>query len=130
MATTAAASTSPASDLSANGFSLHVTVHIAPENVPKFLEAFKVVFDLTTQAPECAYFEVYQSPEDPGTLSWVENWNASTEWFFKEQLTKEFYKGYLETTEPMFIKPREVKILHRLGRDLLVIKDKQYPSEI
>jgi quinol monooxygenase YgiN len=56
------------------GFSLHVTVHIAAEDVPKFLEAFRPVYEKVSAEPECTFFEVYQSPEDPGTLSWVENW--------------------------------------------------------
>lgn len=54
--------------------SLQVTVYIAPENVPKFFEHFKPVFDKVTAEKECTFFEVYQSQEDPGTLSWVENW--------------------------------------------------------
>jgi quinol monooxygenase YgiN len=56
------------------GLSLHVTIHIAPENLPKFWEAFKPVYDKVIAEPECTFFEVYQSPEEPGTLSWVENW--------------------------------------------------------
>lgn len=54
--------------------SLHVTIHIAPENVPKFMEAYKPIFDKVTAEPECTFFQVYQSPEDPGTFTWVENW--------------------------------------------------------
>lgn len=45
------------------------------------------------------------------------------------QLIKEYYKEYLTITEPMFIKPREIKLLHRVGRELLSISDKQYTSE-
>lgn len=54
--------------------SLHVTVHIAPENVDKFLVAFKAIFDLVAAEPECLFFEVYRSVEEPGKISWVENW--------------------------------------------------------
>lgn len=57
-----------------HGISLQVTITIAPENVPKFLEAFKPAYDKVTAEPECTFFEVYQSPENPGVLSWVENW--------------------------------------------------------
>ena len=58
----------------ANGFSLHITIYISPDDLPKFWEAFQPVYDKVIAEPECTFFEVYQSPEDPGTLSWVENW--------------------------------------------------------
>jgi quinol monooxygenase YgiN len=57
-----------------SGFSVHVTITIAPENVPKFFEAFRPVFDIVSAEPECTYFEVFQDPKEPGVISWVENW--------------------------------------------------------
>lgn len=54
--------------------SLHITIYIAPENVTKFFEYFKPAYEKVIAEKECTFFEVYQSPEDPGTLSWVENW--------------------------------------------------------
>lgn len=51
-----------------------MTVYIRPENLGKFWEAFKPLYDNVIAEPECTFFEVYQSPEDPGTISWVENW--------------------------------------------------------
>lgn len=56
------------------GVSLQVTVHISPENVPKFFEAFKPLYETVIAEPDCTFFELYQDPEDPGTISWVENW--------------------------------------------------------
>jgi hypothetical protein len=56
------------------GISLQVTVTIAPENVPKFFELFKPVYEKVIEEPDCTFFEVYISPENPGVLSWVENW--------------------------------------------------------
>lgn len=56
------------------GFSLHVTVYIDPANVEKFFEYFKPAYDAVIAEPELLFFEVYQSPTDPGTLRWVENW--------------------------------------------------------
>ncbi|EME78044.1 uncharacterized protein MYCFIDRAFT_33973, partial [Pseudocercospora fijiensis CIRAD86] len=72
--------------------------------------------------PECVYFEVFKDPENPGTLSWVENWNASVEWFMKTHLAKEYYKPYLEATMPMMIKEREFKISKRMGPELVASK--------
>lgn len=65
---------SSSSSSSGHGLSLQVTVYLAPENVPKFLEHFKPVFDNVVAEPECKFFELYQSIEEPGTLSWVEDW--------------------------------------------------------
>jgi hypothetical protein len=61
-------------------FSLHVRITIAPENVPAFLEALKPAYDAVIAEPECTFFEVYQSPEEPGVIKFVENWNATKEW--------------------------------------------------
>ncbi|KAI1169681.1 hypothetical protein F4777DRAFT_596405 [Nemania sp. FL0916] len=99
----------------AYGMSLHVTVVIAPENVDRFFQAFKPVFDKVTAEPECLFFEVYQDPQSPGIISWVEDWSKSPDWFLKEQITKEYYKEYLAVTEPMFLKPREGQFWELLG---------------
>ena len=66
-----------------DGFSLQVTVYIDADNVPKFFEAMKTVFDHVIQEPELHYMEIFQDPENPGTISWVENWAKSPETFFK-----------------------------------------------
>ncbi|KAI1118071.1 hypothetical protein F5Y14DRAFT_400990 [Nemania sp. NC0429] len=102
------------------GMSLHVTVHVAPENAVAFFEAFIPVFEKAKDEPECISFEVYQDPEDPGTISWVEDWTKSPDWFAKFQITKDYYKSYLETTEPMFIKPREARFFRKLGPHYLL----------
>ncbi|PWY75204.1 hypothetical protein BO94DRAFT_524009 [Aspergillus sclerotioniger CBS 115572] len=97
------------------GFSLHITIHINPSDLPKFWEAFRPVYEKVIGEPECTFFEVYQSPEEPGTLSWVENWSKSKEWLLENQITKDYYRDYLAVTTPMFVKPREVKLLSRVA---------------
>ncbi|KAI0472749.1 hypothetical protein GGR56DRAFT_676815 [Xylariaceae sp. FL0804] len=111
------------------GMSLHVTVHVAPADVERFLDAFKAVFDLVVDEPECLFFEVYRSPDEPGRISWVENWSKSTQWFLENQMTKGYYAAYLAATEPMFVKPREFRILDRAGPDFFMVKDKPFPPE-
>ena len=69
-----------------DGFSLHVTIYIDADNVPKFFEAMNTVFDKVSQEPELLYFEIFQDPENPGTISWVENWAKSPEKFFNVHL--------------------------------------------
>ncbi|KAH9892342.1 hypothetical protein F4778DRAFT_316826 [Xylariomycetidae sp. FL2044] len=105
------------------GFSLQVTVFVAPENEASFFSHFKPVFDKVVAEPECLFFEVYKDPAEPGRLSWVEDWSESKEWFMEHQITKSYYKDYLEATEAMFIKPREVKILDRAGPDFFMSKE-------
>ncbi|KAI0479634.1 hypothetical protein F4859DRAFT_513138 [Xylaria cf. heliscus] len=108
------------------GWSLHVTVYIAPENVGRFLAAFKPVFNKVVAEPECLFFEMYQSPQEPGKLSWVENWSKSPEWFLENQVTKDYYKEYFAITEAMFTKPREFEILDRVGPEYFMVKDKPF----
>lgn len=109
-----------------SGWSLHVTVYIAPENIDRFMAAFKPVFNKVAAEPECLFFEMYQSPQEPGKISWVENWSKSPEWFLENQVTKEYYKEYLATTEAMFTKPREFQFLERVGPEYFMVKDKPF----
>ncbi|KAJ3545725.1 hypothetical protein NM208_g2367 [Fusarium decemcellulare] len=104
------------------GISLHVTIHINPDDVDKFFTYFKPVYDKVTAEPECTFFEVYQSPEDPGTLHWVENWSQTVDWLLTVQLSKEYYKEYLAVTEKMFTKPREFKVYNRFGPPYYTVK--------
>ncbi|KAI1345088.1 hypothetical protein F5Y15DRAFT_410766 [Xylariaceae sp. FL0016] len=106
-----------------------ITVHVAPEDATRFLEAFKPVFDLVVAEPECLFFEVYRSAEEPGRISWVENWAADSQWLMDVQTKKEYYKDYFAATEPMFVKPREVKLLERMGPDYFMVKEKPFPEE-
>jgi len=62
---------------SPHGISLQVTIHITPENVEKFFALIKPVYDLVIAERECRFFEIYQSQEDPGAVSWVEHWYIS-----------------------------------------------------
>jgi quinol monooxygenase YgiN len=64
-------------------FSCLVTVYLKPEDVPKFYEACKPVFDETVKEEECLYFEVFEDPLVPGKVCWIENWNGTPEWFIK-----------------------------------------------
>ncbi|KAF2973413.1 hypothetical protein GQX73_g168 [Xylaria multiplex] len=105
------------------GWSLHVTVYIAPENVDRFLAAFKPVFNKVVAEPECLFFEMYQNPQEPGKISWVEDWSKSPEWFLENQVTKDYYKEYFAITEAMFTKPREFQFLERVGPEYFMVKD-------
>ncbi|RAK98550.1 putative quinol monooxygenase [Aspergillus ibericus CBS 121593] len=72
-----------------------------------------------SSSPECTFFEVYQSAEGPGTLSWVENWSKSKEWFAEHrsynQMTKAYYHEYMAVTTPMYVRPRKFKRMTRVA---------------
>ncbi|KAJ4418196.1 hypothetical protein N0V85_001528 [Neurospora sp. IMI 360204] len=91
------------------GCALHVTIYIDPNNVKAFFEAYRHVYDKVISEKECTFFSVYQNPEDPEQISWIEHWTKNPEWLFKNQFTKEYYGEYLKVTEAMFVKPREIK---------------------
>ncbi|KAE8160224.1 hypothetical protein BDV40DRAFT_302535 [Aspergillus tamarii] len=102
--------------------SLQVTIHLNPEDLPKFWTAMKPAYEAVIAEPECTFFELYQEPDSPGTISWVENWSASKEWLIGVQLKKPYYHDYLAVTEPLFVKPREVKLLKRVGEPFVMMK--------
>ncbi|GKZ32096.1 hypothetical protein AbraIFM66950_001235 [Aspergillus brasiliensis] len=102
--------------------SLHVTIHLKPEDVPTFWAAFKPTYEAVIAEPECTFFEVFQAPDAPGTISWVENWSATPEWLIGVQLAKPYYHDYLAVTEPLFVKPREAKLLKRVGEPFVMTK--------
>ena len=62
-----------------HGISLHVNITVAPENVDKFLAAFKTCFDAVTAEPECTFFEVFHDVDNPGDFRFVENWSKDKE---------------------------------------------------
>lgn len=39
------------------------------------------------------------------------------------QLVKDYYKDYFAITEPMFIKPREGKLVNRVGAPYITVKE-------
>ncbi|OJJ07253.1 hypothetical protein ASPVEDRAFT_46604 [Aspergillus versicolor CBS 583.65] len=104
------------------GISFHATVFIAEEDVDKFFEACRPVFDKIIAEPECTFFEIYQSPENSGEISWVENWSASVEWLMEVQVKKDYYIPYFQATEPMYVKPRVMKLVNRVGPPYTMVK--------
>src|SRR5688500_2050766 len=132
-------------------FSFHVKYQVAPENVENFLAALKPVYDLVTVEPNCIFFEVYRSAEEPGLFRFVENWNATMEWLMnvriplvpymirwwsrtslilrQVQLQKDYYKPSLAKIEPLLIKEREFEIWERYpGTEWVTVKKEMYQS--
>ncbi|KAL4874489.1 hypothetical protein BJY04DRAFT_203879 [Aspergillus karnatakaensis] len=105
-----------------HGASAHMTVHISPENVPRFLELFRPVFEKVTQEPECIFLQLFQSPDDPGTISWVENWSKPKEWFMEHQMSKSYYDEYRAETSKMYLKPIEVRVFDLMGPEYTFVR--------
>ncbi|KAE8375361.1 hypothetical protein BDV26DRAFT_295102 [Aspergillus bertholletiae] len=105
-----------------DSLSLQVTIHLNHEDLPKFWAAFQPAYEAVIAEPECTFFEVYEDPNAPGTLSWVENWSASPEWLLGVQAKKPYYHDYLAATEPLYVKPREIKLLKRVGGPFVMVK--------
>jgi quinol monooxygenase YgiN len=63
------------------GFSLHVTITVDPSNIDDFLAAFRPCYEAVVAEPDCTYFEVFHSLDEPGVFRFVENWRKSPEWF-------------------------------------------------
>jgi quinol monooxygenase YgiN len=61
--------------------SLHVSITVAPENVAAFFEALRPAYEGVIAEPECTFFQVFQNPEEPGVIKFVEDWNVTKEWF-------------------------------------------------
>jgi hypothetical protein len=41
----------------------------------------KPAYEGVIAEPENVFFEVFQNPEKPGAFKFIENWNATPEWF-------------------------------------------------
>jgi hypothetical protein len=88
-----------------SAFSLHVKLTVAPENVDActspdlklqshcfsnsslVFKALKPAYDAVIAEPENVYFEVFQNPQSPGEIRFIEHWNASVEWFVTVSLS-------------------------------------------
>lgn len=62
--------------MSSERVSLQVTIWISPDNVQRFFDELRPVYDKVIAEPQCTFFEVYEDPEVPGQISWVENWSV------------------------------------------------------
>ncbi|KAF5515407.1 hypothetical protein CGCS363_v000142 [Colletotrichum siamense] len=93
----------------------HVTVHVRPRDVARFLEAAEPTIERMKREPELMHFEMYQVHDSPGTITWIEKWSEPVDWIMKHQMTKDYYNEYFDATEPFYVKPRELRVMSSLG---------------
>lgn len=111
---------------------LHVTIVIAPSDIPEFTKAISVLFDHVIAEPECKFVEILHKPEEPGVFRFVEIWNATRAWLYEVsgelakgmcfmtiitehlqvQIMKPYYEPYMAATKHMWLKPRKLQLLH------------------
>ena len=66
----------PTDPMATKGFSIFITITVAPEDVDTFMGHFRVMFAEMTRNPACLLFEVYRHRfhGGEGVVSWVEDW--------------------------------------------------------
>ncbi|ESK84558.1 antibiotic biosynthesis monooxygenase [Moniliophthora roreri MCA 2997] len=94
---------------------LFVDFDVKPSMIEQFKEAHRPVWAACGKEPECLLFDVFQDPEQPGHFRLVEIWNASREWFEKEQLTKPYYATLWEKSKPTWEKEVRIEYWERVG---------------
>lgn len=62
-------------------FTLQVKVAIDPKDRDTFVKHFKIAYDIVIAEPECAYFFVGESIQEPGVFHWTEGWTKDVQWF-------------------------------------------------
>ena len=103
---------------------LFVTITVHPKDHDEFLKALRPCWQGCIQEPECIYFDVFHSSDNPGTFRFVEVWTENREWFKTVQLNRSYYEPYLSITKPMWVKDREMVYLDRVPNWNFV--DKRY----
>lgn len=109
-----------------DGFTLIVNTTVQEGKLDEFLEHFWKVFKLVSAEPECLSFEVFGYPGEPNKLKWIENWSKSKEWFFENQLNKDYMKPYTEATDGLLVGGKQFEIVERFGGDWAVSKEGAY----
>jgi len=93
---------------------LHVTIKIDPSKTQPYLEALRPAYECVVHEPECVFFDMFHSDDEPGLFRFVEGWTKDKEWFMKHQLTKPYYHPYEEATKPMWTEPPKFLFTNRI----------------
>lgn len=92
-----------------------VNFQIKSDLIEDFKAAHRPVWTACAAEPECMFFDIFQDLESPGRFRFVEVWNASREWFEKEQLTKPYYAPMWEKSRPTWHKEPQIEYFERDG---------------
>ncbi|KAL3454849.1 hypothetical protein BJX65DRAFT_261518 [Aspergillus insuetus] len=96
------------------GFNIQATLFFAPEDIPKVLEALKLVYEKTIAEPECRSFQVYQLRDEPGEILLVEDWETPLDRYMAERLKVDYMQEFFAVIQPLFTRAQEVKVFNRL----------------
>lgn len=67
--------------MASKSLTLFITLHVAPDNVEKLFEAHRPIWASVAAEPECLFFDVFRSMEEPGKVRFVEVWSKDRDWF-------------------------------------------------
>ncbi|KAL5342044.1 hypothetical protein BJX70DRAFT_386457 [Aspergillus crustosus] len=104
------------------GISLQVTVYLREDDLDTFFDALDSVFNRIASEPDCTLFQVYQSQEDKGQILMLKNWSSTREWLTEVGMRKPYLDEYHAIVEPLFIRPKEIKILDRKRGKWSIVK--------
>lgn len=60
---------------------VHVRIQVDPSNETEFFKHLKRCYENVSAEPECTFFEITKSQDEPGVYRLVEGWSKSREWF-------------------------------------------------
>ncbi|TFK40418.1 hypothetical protein BDQ12DRAFT_680909 [Crucibulum laeve] len=83
---------------------MHLDLQVPEQHIPEFLIHARKLYEAVTAEPECTFFDLSQSSEDPGFFRGVESWTTSKEWMAQVQERKPYYQAYVKGTAHMGIK--------------------------
>ncbi len=86
------------------------TLVIKAEYREEYLSELRRILPLARRLPACISLEVGEVVSDPGTFVLSERWRSGSE-YVNRILGLDFYRRYLEYTEPHYAVPRTVVVL-------------------
>ncbi|KAK3114710.1 hypothetical protein LTR53_006721 [Teratosphaeriaceae sp. CCFEE 6253] len=98
-----------------NHLTLFVDLHIHPAQIPAWKAAHRPVWAACAREPRCLLFDVFHDPAVAGHFRLVEIWDATREWFEREQLTKGYYAELWEASRPTWEREVRIEYWERLG---------------
>ncbi|KIY64837.1 hypothetical protein CYLTODRAFT_492787 [Cylindrobasidium torrendii FP15055 ss-10] len=95
---------------------LNVHIVVRPADLEKFWKGLEISASRVIEEKECTLFEISyleNKEKDQVDIYLYEAWTCTVEWFNEVQMNKPYYKPYLEATEKLWKRPREMTISKR-----------------
>ena len=96
------------------GVNAQATITVKPEDVGTLLKELQSIFGKVTAEPQCISVQVFQSTDNPGVISLVENWYVLRETLYENKHA--FNTRYRNESKEWFMEVR--KAFPRCRRNL------------